>query len=162
MISGKDIRKTFKKCELIYNCYSHDSMVQELMLKLVLLDLCGWIETSFDQIYYSSGKSVEEKELIQSKIEKCYSFKYKQFKEVLCFCIGVHNFKIIESKFSPQDLQLFHSSLSDLCQKRDTIAHNNHSTSSSTQYLGINDLKIKFLILLKAINLIEKEIKNLI
>lgn len=160
MICGKDIRQSLKKCEELYNINKADSYAQQLILKLSLLELCGWIEVSFDQLYYSIAKTPEERKIIDEKIKNCYSFKYDKFQDMLCLCIGVQNYNMIKNKFTEQNFQLFKGALNNLSQQRDKLAHNNHNFQSP-QYFGISDLKKYCITILKSVNNIQKELNKL-
>lgn len=160
MISGKEIRQSLKKCEDLYNANKADSFAQQLILKLALIELCGWIEKSFDSLYDSAAKTTDALSLVEAKRTSCYSFKYKTFQDMLCFCVGVNNYNKIKNKFKANQLQYFHSALHDLSQKRDILAHNNHNFQSP-QYFGISDLKKYCITILKSVNNIQKELNNL-
>jgi hypothetical protein len=97
--------------------------------KMAILELCGWIELSFDELVRSCAK----KKLSDPKnfkhvesviIKKTYGFDYdSHFSNMLSRVIGLVEFEKIESKIDPRILAKFKAALATLKQERDREAH---------------------------------------
>ena len=160
MIKAKNFIENFKQCSIIY--YSNkDSLSQQLMLKLALLELSGWLENAFDELYLSAGKDSDAFNEIKNHIGRCFNFKYSNLKQCLCFCIGINNFNKIKNKFTERDFTRFATSLKTISESRDELAHNHHKSGTTPTYLGLRDIKDNFVILYKGINKIKSHIISL-
>lgn len=135
----KNLIKNLKKCKEFKNiAYNNkDSDGEMLMLKLALLETCGWIEETMDNIYLSTN--MKNRSNIATHIDKIYSFYYETFRKTLVFCIEEHNVKLLEQTFSTQELQHFKSALLTLKDIRNSSAHTYYMVSSQ-QFLGLKDL----------------------
>lgn len=117
---------------------NNDSDAEQLMLKLSLLEVCGWIEETLDLLYYDTIKNninrVKIKKYIDDNIS---SFKYERFKAALVKCIGTNNFNILESTLvNERSFVLFKSSLNTLQSIRNPSAHT-HYAGASQNYMEI-------------------------
>ena len=155
----KHLIRNLKKCkefkDIAYKKKDHDG--EMLMLKLALLETCGWIEETMDNIYLSTN--IKNRNDIEAHIEKIYSFYYETFKKVLVFCIGRRNVKSLEQTFSTQELQHFKSALSTLKNIRNSSAHT-HYMGSSQQVLGLKDLFLHVKTIQKSFNKIIAHLKT--
>ena len=97
--------------------------------KLAILELCGWIEESMDDIVLRcsnrhlrerSNKNYIEKYVVQ----RTYGFDYeKHFRKMMIHLVGVINVERIEKKVDPIKRDLFKSTLSSLKTMRNAEAH---------------------------------------
>ena len=123
---------------------NNDSDAEQLMLKLSLLEVCGWIEETLDLLYYDTIKNNINRVKIKKYIDNISSFKYERFKEALTKCIGTNNFNILESTLiNERSFVLFKSSLNTLQNIRNTSAHT-HYAGASQNYIEIK-LLLKYL-----------------
>jgi hypothetical protein len=99
------------------------------LAKMAVLELCGWIELSFDEIVLKCAKknlrldsnfNSYEKETVR----KTYGFEYdKHFSNMLIKLIGLINFEAIESKVDQQKLAKLKAALGTLKAERNREAH---------------------------------------
>jgi hypothetical protein len=97
--------------------------------KLAILELCGWIEGSMDDIVltcanrhlkHPSNLRRVEREIVG----KTYGFEYeKHFRNMLFQLVGTINVEKIERKFDPAKFQVLKSQLGVLKSIRDEEAH---------------------------------------
>lgn len=96
--------------------------------KLAILELCGWLEESIDEIVKDFAKKHIKNEfnikLIHNKISQTYGFEYeKHFKSLIIQLVGIVGFERIEVNIDAKKLQLFISSISSLVTRRNSEAH---------------------------------------
>lgn len=100
-----------------------------LLSKLAVLELCGWIEESMDDVVErccnrllrDSSNIDEVKDEI---IKKTYGFEYhRHFRSMLIRVIGLINVEILEASLEPSTRVQFESKLFTLKLKRNTEAH---------------------------------------
>ena len=111
--------------------------------KLALLELCGWIEETQDQIImdYLALKSIEQTVIDKFKkevIDRNYGFKYKEnFRKMLIQTVGLISLKEIESELETNTnnnitLSEVKSLLGNIEKKRNDAAHT-HLTGTTSQ-----------------------------
>lgn len=97
--------------------------------KLAILELCGWIEESMDDLVRRCAKQkLKEQDNINYVntvvIKKTYGFEYqKNFRQMLIKLIGLINVERIERKMDAGKFQRLQSTLSALKTARDAEAH---------------------------------------
>ncbi|PYS89896.1 MAG: hypothetical protein DMF64_16500 [Acidobacteria bacterium] len=97
--------------------------------KLAILELCGWIEESMDDIILTCAnrhlKNPANLKLVEkSIIGRTYGFEYeKHFRNMLIQLIGTINLERIEYNFDPVKFQVLKAQLNALKAIRDTEAH---------------------------------------
>lgn len=97
--------------------------------KLAILELCGWIEESMDDIVIKFAnrklKIVNNIDLVRNKFIKYnHGFHYESnFRPMLIKTIGIINVEKIENRISNAVMHLFKSALGNLKTKRDNEAH---------------------------------------
>lgn len=128
MIGKTTILQNLNKIERLYNG-STDAKESLLYSKLAILELCGWIEESMDDIVkrYANrhlrnkkNKKFVEKEIIQH----VYGFEYKRhFRTMLIQIAGLITVEKIERRVDPVKLQLMQTTLNSLKTTRNNEAH---------------------------------------
>jgi hypothetical protein len=128
MIAKSYIKGNLERIERLYN---KSSNIQDGLFysKLAILELCGWIEISMDDIILRLAK----KHLKQSKnigfvekevIKRTYGFDYsRHFRKMLINIIGIAGVEKLEKKIDSIKFQLMISSLDSLKLYRDSEAH---------------------------------------
>lgn len=121
---------------------------------MAFLELCGWIETTLDEIYLSIGKTKLEKELIERHIYNCYSFNQKNFKSCLKFCLGEIKYNELKQFYNvsgkTSSLKDFLNKLDKLTDVRNEYAHTSYEVGVlQSGQLGLNDIQKDFLFLLR-------------
>lgn len=96
--------------------------------KLAILELCGWIEESMDDIILRAGtrllKNSKNRKYLGDRVKRNYGFEYeKHFKSMLVSLVGITGFEFIEKKVSSQIVVNFKNELSNLKIKRNSLAH---------------------------------------
>lgn len=96
--------------------------------KLAVLELCGWIEESLDEmILLASSKCVKDaknSKYVLDKVNKIYGFEYdNHFKSLVTLLVGVVGLEKIESIIPPPIIISFKSELSALKVRRNSLAH---------------------------------------
>jgi hypothetical protein len=96
--------------------------------KLAILELCGWIEESMDDIVLRCAKKCikDSKNFDYVKkeiIKRTYAFDYEKFRFMMMRVIGLVNVERIETKINPAVFILMTSTLATLKKERDAEAH---------------------------------------
>jgi hypothetical protein len=97
--------------------------------KLSILELCGWIEESMDNIIRCCGnrnlKDRTNRQLVEKGIiKRTYGFEYnRHFRKMLIQVVGLIAFERLERRMDSSKLQLMKSALGSLRTLRDTEAH---------------------------------------
>lgn len=151
----KNLFRNLYKCEKVYNENS-DYLVKQLMLKLALLEVAGWIENAFDDLYCKTQTNPTVLSEIEDKIKKIHHFSYENLKIGLTFCIGINKFIEIQNKIKEKDLSYFKTTLGNIKKLRDEYAHNHYHGTPA--YMGFRDLKTNIKIIYFGIKYIEKNI----
>lgn len=125
MIDYSGIEATLGKLHSAYDADGADTEMMVLYSKLALLEFCGWIEESLDDIVnsYLVRKAISGDNLtyINGVVSNNYGFKYdKNVRPMFCSTIGICGWAYIESSINSS---LFKCTLNAMASKRDTAAH---------------------------------------
>ncbi len=128
MIAKSYIYNNLKAINTLY--YKSPSIKMGLLFsKLALLELCGWIEESMDDIILRCSKKnfrrLENLKIVKNEIiKRTYGFEYNQhFRQMLLKTIGLINLEKLERKFDPIKFQLLELTLETLKNVRNKEAH---------------------------------------
>ena len=81
MVDYKNIENTLKQLDSMYLKYTGDPSFLIILSKTALIEFCGWVEQSIDQILNEYVQShMKEQNMINytnSQIKKNYGFKYE-------------------------------------------------------------------------------------
>jgi len=128
MIVKGYIESTLNELEKLYN--QHYSYKKDIYYsKLALLELCGWIEESFDSIIFVSvGKKIKTltyKKILKDIVEKNHGFQYSSnFRPMLIKSVGLKNAESIENKIDVNGaIQVLSTTLGNLKTVRNDNAH---------------------------------------
>ncbi len=96
--------------------------------KLALMELCGWIEVTMDEmILKCTQKSLSESRNVsymERAIRRNYGFTYDDhFRDVLIKIVGLVNVERLETTVDPVKFELLKSSLGTLKAERDRAVH---------------------------------------
>lgn len=116
---------------IISRLFNNSSNPKEALLysKLAILELCGWIEESMDDIVKNCAKrKLRNKNNLQflekEVIKKVHSFDYhNNFRKMLMQFIGLLKLEVIERRVDQTKLQNMKAALNALKEQRDPIAH---------------------------------------
>ncbi len=119
-----------KNLKVINRLYLNSSSVQEGLFysKLAILELCGWIEVSMDDVAIRTAKrfcrETHSLNYIKRIIERNYGFHYKShFRKMLIAIIGIQGIEHMEKKVNQSHFQTMCGALTTLKPYRDEQAH---------------------------------------
>lgn len=128
MVSKTSILRNLSKISTLFNKTSNPKEAL-FYSKLAILELCGWIEESMDDIVKNCAnrKLRNNDNLIFLKkeiIKKVHGFDYhNNFRKMLMQVIGLIRLEIIERKVDQTKLEHMKAALNALKAQRDTVAH---------------------------------------
>jgi len=128
MIARSYIESNLKQLDKLYlNAVTPKSKLY--YSKLAMLELCGWIEESMDDIVQKSAnrllRSQASKNYITNTIiNPTYGFEYKKhFMKMLSYVVGLINVEKLEDKLDPLKKARLESALGTLKVARNREAH---------------------------------------
>jgi len=127
MIIRKYIYDNLSRVERLYS-NSQDQKETLLFAKLYIIELCGWIEDTFDDLFYrclkKNTKEINNEKYLKELIKGNYGFSYEQhFRKILMIIIGCLNFERIEKRIKLDKKEKFRLALNRLEEKRNIEAH---------------------------------------
>lgn len=128
MINKGQIEKNLTQ---IHNSYNKSRRLRQTLYfsKLAILELCGWIEESMDNVIQISAyrrlKKPDNLTFVEKQIiKRTYSFEYDQhFRNMLIQVIGIINVERLEDNLDRTKLDMMKSTLATLKECRDKQAH---------------------------------------
>lgn len=127
MIAKSYLLKNLEVIEKLFN--SSTSTTKGLFYsKLAILELCGWIEESMDDIIIKCAhRNIKDKRYqkeVNEIVKRNYGFDYeKNFRSMLIQVIGRVGVCKLERRIDPVKFQVLQSTLSKLKTYRDSEAH---------------------------------------
>ncbi len=156
MILKKDILSLLEELESYHDTTGHPRSTH--YAKLAVMELCGWIEESFDKIaercVKGKIKTHAYRSIMDNIIDKTYGFKYNaNFRRMMLQTIGISKMELLERKLilSGEKL-LLNSTLENLLIERNRAAHTTTAGAMTTYQapsITINQLKIIYAIIRK-------------
>lgn len=128
MISKSSILINLKLLDAKYKT-TRDCKESLFFSKLAILELCGWIEESMDDLIMRCARShlkepINIKKFEDDIVRRTYGFDYKRhFRRMLIHLIGIINVERLERTIDQKKLSSLDSTLKLLKQIRDTEAH---------------------------------------
>ncbi len=131
MITSKRIEKTLKFLDVQYNdnLLHRDEQVPILFAKMAILEYCGWLEITFDEIARNCVRrklrTFSARDVLESKITSTHGFTYKDnFRPLLAYGLGAIKLKKVETKLNKNgDLDTLKSNLGAMNKMRREAAH---------------------------------------
>lgn len=158
--------------KLLCSWYDEPSKGNErpkLISKLALLELCGWIEGTFDEIILDVNKStINDEKFIYQLLDRTSGFTYlSHFRPMLVCLIGEILTRKVESEMEnndPGELERLKSSLGTLWKKRCEFAHADivGNISSQAQFDAPSWSNNQYRILNKQIDNLRKNIDEIL
>jgi len=107
--------------------------------KLAILEICGWIEESIDDVVsgYANKylREIKNLDFVKEVVSLTYSFEYERnFRHLLIQVIGIINVEKLENNLDPVKFELMKSSLGTLKKYRDIHAHTYTKGVTKTMY----------------------------
>lgn len=165
MIAKSYIHDSLKRLEVLYN-KSPNKKTDLFYSKLAILELCGWIEDSMDDIISRcASKNLKEKSnktyVLKEIIKKTYGFEYeKHFRNMLIRLIGLSYVEKVEQKVDSVKLQKLKATLSSLKDYRNKEAHT-HLKGVTKRLDAPSATKNKFFIVYDGLKEFEEKIRRL-
>ena len=133
MVAYQDIEKTLKQLDSMYLKYTGDPSFLIILSKTALIEFCGWVEQSIDQIlndYLDSHRfEANMHTFIEGQIKKNYGFRYENILKISCITIGAYNLGNVLKKINSDQLKALLNTYSD---KRNRAAHTHiHGTTAN-------------------------------
>lgn len=163
MLNSSSVVKNIDFCEMLFN-QTADPIKKLFLIRMALLEVCGWIEEYLDEIYSYNPKNLDigQYQIMYNHIHNLSSFEYTAIIKSIALSIGVFNMYALEQKFQTNFLTnftTFKSSLNSLKAYRNEYAHKN--TESCTNTIGFNGLRIHFRNVRLGLYFLEKSIKQI-
>ncbi len=138
MINRQKIDEDLLELERHYNS-ARETRDLLFFSKLALLELCGWIEESMDDIisgcaslHLTDPKNISYIE--ENVIFGTSSFEYRKFREMLMRIVGLIGIEKIEKNYDLQKFDVMRSTPGTLRKYRDNAAHTHISGATQVDY----------------------------
>ena len=133
--------------------------------KLAILELCGWIEESMDDIVknYANRKlrNNDNLKFVKGVIKNVHSFDYhNDFRKMLIPVIGLIRLEMLESKVDQTKLDLMIAALNTLKTQRNPLAHT-HIKGATLTIDAPSKTKQQVMYVYEGLKSIEHELKRL-
>ena len=143
MINFVDIEQNILIIEGKYNDPLTSTHEQILYSKLAIIELCGWIEESLDQVMKDyivrTINTVNQKYVEKKIISLNYGFKYKEnLKYMFGQILGIKNLETFEYLLDDPigRIIILESKLKDYSKKRNDAAHNSTPVGTTLTYFA--------------------------
>lgn len=129
MISKKEIERNLRALDARYRTATKSQKDPFFFSKLAILELCGWIEMSMDDIVLRSsvrklGNPANRNYVVSQVVRRTHSFEYNEhFRVMVTRLIGLVAFEKLEARLDPATLVRLKAELNALKQRRDPVAH---------------------------------------
>lgn len=138
MITKDYLLKTLNWLDKLYNDPTADNQKTSSYSKLALIELCGWIEETMDDIVLRCAKrclkSPANQKFIDKTISGTHSFEYEPFRKMLMMVIGLATLEKIEKKLEKTGkISALKGYLGNLKDSRNRAAHT-HTKGTLTTY----------------------------
>ena len=137
MVVKKHILSNIKKLDRLYN--SSPTIEATYYSKLAIIELCGWIGLTMDNIVEHFAKkhikTQSFKDSFNSLKKNNYGFDYKRnFRKMLSQTVGLHNMEKLETKINATgNINILDATLDNLKNLRDDAAHTYIDTTKTYQ-----------------------------
>lgn len=143
MLSRLSVDKNIEYCEELFS-RTEDPIKKLFLVRMALLEVCGWIEECLDEIYSYNPRNnpIGQYKIMEEHIKKLYSFEYQKIMRSISLSIGVFNAYLLEERIKvkfPDKHARFKASLNSLVSYRNEYAHKN--TEACTSTVGFSSLR---------------------
>ena len=166
MIDYISIQNTLNRLDAEYNKPGTDILLSILYSKLAVLELCGWIEVSIDNLLIDYvDKTIlkeENKKQIKEIIGKNYGFKYKEnLFPLFCSVLGINNVENIIDVIPDANLVQLKALLGNYSKERNDAAHTDTLAGTTRSYTAPSSVLHDYNLIKPAFQLIETQIQAL-
>lgn len=115
--------------QLYHSCASSDATLAIGYSKMAIMEVCGWLEETFDEIAHNCVRSrlrtLDRRKFLEEKIAATHGFEYKtKARPLISHAIGVVRLLEIEKELEhTASLTILKSSCSNLNKLRQDAAH---------------------------------------
>ena len=165
MIDFVTIEATLNRLETEYNNSSADPQLPLFYSKLSVIEFCGWIEDSVDELLHNfiDAHILEPRNqtLIKRHIKSNHSFSYedKMF-PLISSVLGIDSWENILDSFPPADFVKFVAVLGNFSQHRNNLAHT-HTVGTTPSYLAPSRVLGAYYDMKVGLQYLEREIQGL-
>ncbi len=163
MVVKKHILNNIQKLDRLYN--SAPTTEATYYSKLAIIELCGWIEHSMDNIVDNFAnrrlRTTPFRDMFLSIKNGTYGFEYKKnFRKMLSNTIGLHNMESIESSLTTTgEIAILEATLASLKTLRNNAAHTFIDTTTTYQSPSVT--KSQLLIIYPILKKIGQQVRTL-
>ena len=148
MITKDYLLKTLNWLDQLYNDPTADNQKTSSYSKLALIELCGWIEETMDDIVLRCAKrclkSPANLKFIDKTVHNTNSFEYEAFRKMLMMVIGLATLEKIEEQLETTGkISALKGDLGNLKRSRNQAAHT-HTKGTLTTYDAPSKTKYNF------------------
>ncbi len=168
MVDYTTIRTVLQRIEVEYNNYmtSSDPYMPQLLSKLAVMEFCGWIEESIDNILYDylDNHLIDNngKRIIKGFVKKVYGFSFEEnIYKIFAIVVGANNWENIYDSLSTIDKNNFKSIVNTYSSIRNGAAHSNTVIGVTLNYNTPSQVISDFSKIEPAIKSIEASVANL-
>lgn len=166
MIDYIKIKNTLDRLDVEYNNQISDIQMPILFSKLAVIEFCGWIEESFDDVLYQYIRNhiidSDHIRITRSFVNKNYGFDYENHTfKLFSIVLGINNWENILDKVSPIDLTNFQTILKNYSTIRNRAAHTYTPIGTTRVYDAPSVVLGEFNKIKRPIEIIENEINQL-
>lgn len=168
MVDYTTIRTVLQRIEVEYNNYmtSSDPYMPQLLSKLAVMEFCGWIEESIDNILYDylDNHLIDNngKRIIKGFVKKVYGFSFEEnIYKIFAIVVGANNWENIYDSLSTIDKNNFKSIVNTYSSIRNGAAHSNTVIGVTLNYNTPSQVISDFSKIESAIKSIEASVANL-
>ena len=163
MVTKGSISKNLNRLERLYD-KSKSPKEGLFYSKLAMLEFCGRIEESMDDIISRCAtkhlRKESNKREVAEIIRMTYGFEYrKHFRRMLIMLLGIIDIEKLERRVDQVKFQRFKSTLGSLKRPRDVQAHT-HLRGAMVTLDAPSATKKKFMVVYEGLKEIEVEIKR--
>ncbi len=166
MVHKADIERNLRDFDTLYNDNRASELYPLYYSKLALLELCGWIETTMDEIVMNCAKNHlknrQNVKFVQDEvINRTRGFHYEDnFRGMLVRVMGLVNVERLEGTLDPTKFHLLKSTLGTLKTSRDTEAHT-YVTEATKRIDAPSKTRVYFTKVYEGLEEIERCVKTL-
>ncbi len=163
MVIKKHILTTIQQLDKLYN--AAPTTEATFYSKLAIIELCGWIEHSMDNIADNFANryltSIPFKDIFSNIKKGTYGFEYKKnFRKMLGNTVGLHNMEAIELTLTATgEIAILEATLTTLKTLRDDAAHT--FIGATTTYQAPSVTKSQLLTVYPILRKIGQEVRAL-
>lgn len=168
MVDYTTIRNTLVRIEAEYSSYmsTADPYMPQLLSKLAVLEFCGWIEESIDEILYNylDNHIVDDngRNIIKKFINNIHGFSFTDHMfRGFSLVIGANNLENILDELTPVDRGNLESILAAYHKERNEAAHKNTIIGVTRNFKSPSQVLTDFNKIESAIHTIERKVCRL-